>query len=362
MTNLKFPKIKFQNTLTKKQQNIIALIGTFVVVGLIVSVSIALTYTPPAERDSDNVVSLNDALSGLNSIDTINPQSLIFEEVSLQNVPLYPIAWVERHFSPIERGNDLISGPNADPDNDGLTNKLEYFQGSDPRNPDTLCNGVVDNNNCFGRTDGQNVLLGISPLTGLSIESIGTFVLFKTDIPILDRIQNSFEQQTREGVDFPTLYQLSRTIDLSNEYNEIQISSQKDNRQSILSYQEVQADILSGYLNDNQLTNFIEIYQITEPEELNEISVKLTEKVASMKQISVPESYVSVHRSFTMVFETLIDLVEHREQGLRDQTIFTEEFKEQSKAFAVRTTWAYRKMNESLENATRIGIQFAENE
>lgn len=41
--------------------------------------------------------------------------------------------WTETHFSSAERADETVSGAEADPDGDGLTNLLEYALGGDPR-------------------------------------------------------------------------------------------------------------------------------------------------------------------------------------------------------------------------------------
>jgi len=45
-------------------------------------------------------------------------------------------AWQARHFTPGELSQADVSGDNADPDGDGLSNLVEYAQGLDPRSPD----------------------------------------------------------------------------------------------------------------------------------------------------------------------------------------------------------------------------------
>ena len=41
--------------------------------------------------------------------------------------------WVNEQFSETERGDYFLAGPNADPDNDGRLNLLEYAFDSDPQ-------------------------------------------------------------------------------------------------------------------------------------------------------------------------------------------------------------------------------------
>jgi hypothetical protein len=50
-------------------------------------------------------------------------------------------AWRARHFTPAELDDPAISGDDADPDHNGLTNIQEYLHGSDPR--DSQSRGVL---------------------------------------------------------------------------------------------------------------------------------------------------------------------------------------------------------------------------
>ncbi len=46
--------------------------------------------------------------------------------------------WRDRHFTPAELLNPEISGPGADPDQDGHTNEQEFIADTDPRDPDSV--------------------------------------------------------------------------------------------------------------------------------------------------------------------------------------------------------------------------------
>ena len=51
--------------------------------------------------------------------------------------------WAAAHFTPEELADPVISGRDADPDEDGLANWQEYLAGTDPRNGDSVLQ-IVD--------------------------------------------------------------------------------------------------------------------------------------------------------------------------------------------------------------------------
>jgi glucose/arabinose dehydrogenase len=52
--------------------------------------------------------------------------------------------WKANYFTPAEQSNEAISGPMADPDQDGISNLLEYSTGSNPMRPNPLWQFITD--------------------------------------------------------------------------------------------------------------------------------------------------------------------------------------------------------------------------
>ncbi|NJS41589.1 hypothetical protein HC766_04550 [Candidatus Gracilibacteria bacterium] len=231
--NIENPEIWLKNHKKPYGKNKIV-IAVFLTIAILTGV-IILSTTLFSNKSSDESTSNSDNVDkeaiikklAQSSQSGLQPQEVINQTIQLSDLPVYPIAWQEKFFKLTERNNELVAGPAADYDKDGLSNKEEYFQGSDPTNPDTLCDGKTDDANCQGKNDSENVKQGISPLTGLQIDTPKEFVIKRQDVHILDNIQDTFETAAREGVDFPTLYILAKTIDLSSELDAIKVIEQK---------------------------------------------------------------------------------------------------------------------------------------
>jgi hypothetical protein len=362
-SKFQLPALSFD--LTQQQRQILAGLLTVAVVLLILGVTNWFTnpgfrqllgFERSPQSSAGQISDLDQKLiAQLETLTKINPEDIVFQTVTLDQLPVYPQAWVERYFSQSERVNNLVSGPAADPDNDKLSNKEEYLYGSDPRNKDTLCSGKPDRPECSGKNDGENVRNGISPLTGLSLEELGrSFKIKRSDFQILDRVKDSFEQQAKEGIDFPTLYQLSRAVDLNSEFENISVNVLEDTREGLLTYSQKRLELIKDFINNDELTNFIDIYKITNPNDLASVRQKYIEQAGKLKALGVPRRYLSSHKAYVLVFDKLIKLIEHRQEGLKTSSIFSDGFKADSKKKAVEVVWAYRKVNEEVAKLANL--------
>ena len=340
-----------------RQKTVIAGISSVLVVALIVF-GIAW-FTSPGFRDSLNPSSddtnlasegINQAISRneelLSSFNEITDKDVLYTEISLNDIPLYPESWQKKYFSLNERLDENIGSPQADADNDGLTNRAEYFLGSDPRNEFTRC--LVNNvDNCDERNDSQNVAQKIHPLTGLELLEPVNFRVARQDLVIIEQAEENFDTASEEGVDFPSLYYLSQTIDLSDELKEVSVISVEDDRDNIIKFQKFRISTLQTLADQNLLKEFNSIYSIFNPEELETLGDDYQKLIDTMKEYAVPERYADMHRANIFAYQKIVELIRHRTNGLREELITTQDFKDTSKRLAIETVWGYIELAEA---------------
>jgi hypothetical protein len=283
-----------------------------------------------------------------NRTNLVNTEKLIYDTINFRDLPVYPESWVAKYFTSAEKGNQLLAGQTADADGDGLTNKEEYFYASNPRQKDTLCEGKTDGQKCTGKTDKQLVEENISPLTGLELVKYETLRIKKQDFAILDNIQNSFENAAKEGVDFPTLYQLSRATDLSDQFKALRVITQDDNRENLLNYLNLRVNLLQDLIAQDQVSLFTEVYQSTRVEDIRKTRDKYQAKNDELRTTPTPKKFENIHRSYIFFFENIVDLLNFRAEGIEKKTLESAESKKTNQTKAVAVVWAYRSLNESL--------------
>jgi hypothetical protein len=307
-----------------------------------------LLYKNNVDATSYNTKEVIDKLG--KSLDQVNLDNILFDIISFKDLPVYPKAWVEKFFTISEQANQLISGPNADADSDGLTNKEEYFYASSPVNKDTLCNGKKDDTTCNGSNDKQNVDAGLSPLTGLTLDNFDKVKIKKQDYAILNRIQDSFENAAKEGIDFPTLYQLSKTIDLSSEYKKIEILTQSNDRANVVNYISFRAKLLQDISDQGEVTLFSELYQSIKIDEIKKVRKKYADKFEELKNTYAPERFSEIHKAYIYFFEKIIQLLDLRIEGISEKKTESKDFRERSKVKGTEVMWSYKKLSEISNN------------
>jgi hypothetical protein len=355
-------KYFFQHKLSERQRGFAAIGMTVVIVVLIgggifayknpnlINTLLGKKPTATANTSSDDsddavVQSASDSIN--KALGNISSDSVIYETINFEDLPIYPQAWVDKYFTPAEQANALIGGPDADPDGDGLSNKQEYLYGTDPKNPDTLCDGKVDGKTCVGRNDKQNVDAGISPLTGLPLDTPQKIKIKKQDLAVIGNLKDSFETAAEEGVDFPTLYELSKTIDLTSEMDAQKVNSVPDTAQGILDYQQFRVEILGDFANDDEFSSFTEIYELSTEQEFDQYIQKYTDIRDKLVNQTVPQRYIEAHRAYILLFQKLIELVQHRKDGVLAGVI-TDDFKTQSEKISTEMVWAYKRLDDEL--------------
>jgi hypothetical protein len=340
--------MKTTNSLKESQKIVIAVLGT---ITILASVFLATNWYNNRNKtiilESDvPVTDLNAEI--LTNLDTqknlIETRELLYNEISFLDLPIYPEAWVKRNFNVTDQTNKLISDALADPDKDGLTNKEEYFYGSDPNKAKSLC---VNVEKCDQPDDKQAVDQDISPLTGLTLVTPKQFSIRKQDFAVVNRIQDSFETASKEGIDFPTLYQLSRNINLIDEINAIEILTTENNRESVNNYINARLDILEKYSEESELSNFVEIYEASSIEDLQKIKDKYVALEEKLQNEFVPIKYTQSHKAFILLFRKFQNLIDIRMEGFREGDIEMTEFQKKGKTKATELVWVYRYVSET---------------
>lgn len=338
----------------------IALVMTVTVVGGIFYFS---TRGFPDWRKSEAKVELKDndilnnkelktQLNILNNIaDSTDPISIVYETVKFEDLPIYPDGWVKRNFTETEIRNSLVSGPGADADSDGLTNKMEFLYGSNPNNKYTLCGNAEVSPDCKF-TDKENVDRAISPLTGLQIEAGRNVVYNKQERGVLESIQESFDAASAEGVDFPQLYQLSLKVDLQSELDKISFRTVDENRQTLSDYLQGRIESIKKFMNagelQDELGSLLLIYKLNKVEDLDKLEQSYKELEKSLLDAAVPKRYEVSQKAFVLLLRKLNELIEHRKYGITNGTSTSLQAQEKSKKLAIEIVWSYRKMNEEL--------------
>lgn len=344
-------RFKVDFNLTNNQKNFFAALLSGLTLVVIIGVFV-LIFSGNPENDDDNNQTSGDVTEILTGFDQtlsgLEPGELFYDDVTFEDLDIYPSAWVERNFTTAEAANELISGPGADPDQDLLSNKLEFIYGSNPNNPDSLCDGELDDDLCKGRNDKENVDAGISPLTGLSLdEELKVFRINFQDQAVIETLEESFDNASREGLDFPTLYQLSKTVDNTEAVSSITVVTTEETRENLLEYIEFRIDLVEEIIGNDELQSLSQIYSLISIPDLERQLAILEAETDRVANFPVPESEAESHKLYVYIFQRLTELVEIRLGGLQNDTLDTEAYQEEARRASVDIVWAYRQLNDA---------------
>jgi hypothetical protein len=303
--------------------------------------NLALETNTTTNSDVKNAV--NEIQSRLNQAD---PQSLIFEEVNLADLRIYPPQWVANRFTKEQQSNSLISGPDADPDGDGLPNRLELINGSNPLSKFTLCgDSLIDKPGC-NKTDKEMLEGGLNPLTGLKLEDDSRFNIKKVDKNIIPSIQESFANAETEGVTYTELYEKSRTINLSKEFKETKITSIKTDRDSLLKYLDARFESLKTAEENDEILTFSNIYKLVDINKITDLENYYKEIQLKLNPLPTPNIYSNFQKGSVMLVNKILKIIELRKQNILSSDTNSVEFKEKNKQAALELFWTYRRIND----------------
>jgi hypothetical protein len=294
------------------------------------------------------VARINDVLS------KINFDKNYYNDYTFADLDIYPLGFQRRFFNENERRNQSISGANADPDNDGLINKLEFFYGSNPKEKKSLCANTPTGQKpletstfvCDDRNDNDLVKAFISPLTGLDLDTSDRFRVLNQDINVINNIRNTFDQASNDGVDLPTLYQESLLVNLESEADKFKVTEIDDNAKNVLEYRAFRVEIVEVLVGSEEVSPLSQVYTATSVQQLESLETQYNNILKKIESSPAPKMYSKTHKLYQMLFSKLSELAKHRKLGIQNNTFETEEYKATSKKIAIETTWVYRRLKE----------------
>ncbi len=281
-----------------------------------------------------------------NQLGQVDPESLLFEQVDLADLRIYPTQWVANRFSKEQQANALISGPDADPDGDGLPNRLELINGSNPLSAYSLCGDSQSDKNGCTRNDKQMIDSGLNPLTGLKAEDEGRFNIKKVDKSIIPSIQDSFANAEAEGVTFTELYEKARTIDLNPEFKATKFNKVKTDRNSILKYLDARFESIKGVDANDELLTFTNIYKLVDVKKVIELEDYYKTVLNSLEPLATPNIYGNFQKGSIMLVKKILKVIDLRKQNILSGNSDTDKFKETNKKAALELFWTYRRIND----------------
>jgi hypothetical protein len=342
----------FQSKIYK--QFLAAAIALFIVGGSVIAyvtinkVQLGVTPTPDNPISTELADQTNAAIDSLKkTVANASPDKLVFEDISLDDLQVYPKSWAARNFTSLQLENQLISGAESDPDKDGLSNRQEFLYGANPLRASTYCDvksATVDEK--CPKSDKQMIDANYNPLTGLGLEIKKKFKVKKIDRNIAESVETPLSVASDQGFDFPQLYEESRKIDLGKEFSDIKVLTQKDSGEGVLTYYKTRLDILKDFAQDDELSSFGSVYGVLEVSKLDSLLTKYKIIYDKLLMTICPELIADYHRGNIMVVQKLIAVIDSRKAILAKDKTETKEEIDASKDLAKQMLWAYRNLND----------------
>jgi len=215
-------------------------------------------------------------------------------EAAIDRIPGW---WYQQYFRSSVCSADNCQ-PDADPDQDKLTNAQEYYYHTDPLNPRTVGDEL---------TDGQLVAQNFDPSRPGKI----SFEQVLTDDSIM-----------AEGLVFNSdvTKLINESVDLSNVQlpviNETELNISDDNtRDGIKKYTQSSQAIMDKYFSKDAQSYIGTVAHSPSPEGVADIRVRTVRAADELMKLAVPSEFVTIHKYSLMLLKLLPDVINVPDQA-----------------------------------------------
>lgn len=213
--------------------------------------------------------------------------------------------WLAKYFTAEELKNPQISGPEADPDKDGLNNYQEFLHGTKPKSPDSDSDGQDDG---FEVANATNPLFSESSSTAAFIDP-GKTVNELVDQLALQGMDNEAEIKKMLNADRPLVVPAIPDSQIKIVENSPQVE------QDYL----LQSSAAMKVFNDGTLSDlFGTIFNTTSEEQLKPFAEMVDKIIDDLRAILVPRSQAANHKSAIVFFEAFKPIIEAQRKLIKN--------------------------------------------